>query len=66
MNTMSKINKLINYANSTNIDNVADLYLFDIITYRELETVVSQMNVNNNPQEYLDRVQKAYDDLHMP
>jgi hypothetical protein len=63
---MSKIDKLINYANSTNIDNVADLYLFDIITYRELETVVSQMNVNNNPQEYLDRVQKAYDDLHMP
>lgn len=63
---MSKIDKLINYANSTNIDNVADLYLFDIITYRELETVVNQMNVNNNPQEYLDRVQKAYDDLHMP
>lgn len=63
---MSKINKLINYANNTNIDNVADLYLFDIITYRELETVVNQMNVNNNPQEYLDRVQKAYDDLHMP
>ena len=63
---MSKMDKLINYANSTNIDNVADLYLFDIITYRELEAVVSQMNVNNNPQEYLDRVQKAYDDLHMP
>ena len=50
---MSKIDKLINYANSTNIDNVADLYLFDIITYRELETVVNQMNVNNNPQKIL-------------
>lgn len=62
---MSKIDKLINYANSTNIDNVADLYLFDIITYKELETVVSQMNIDNNPQEYLDRVQKAYDDLHI-
>ena len=63
---MSKIDKLINYANSTNIDNVADLYLFDIITYRELETVVNQMNVNSNPQEYLDDVQRCYDELHMP
>ena len=62
---MSKIDKLINYANSTNIDNVADLYLFDIITYRELEAVVSQMNVNNNPQEYLDECQRCHDELQM-
>lgn len=62
---MSKINKLINYANSTNIDNVTDLYLFDIITYRELETVVNQMNVNNNPQEYLDECKRCYDELQM-
>lgn len=62
---MSKIDKLINYANSTNIDNVADLYLFDIITYRELETVVNQMNVNNNPQEYLDECKRCYDELQM-
>lgn len=62
----TKIDKLVHYANSTNIDNVADLYLFDIITYRELETVVNQMNVNSNPQEYLDDVQRCYDELHMP
>ena len=62
---MSKIDKLINYANSTNIDNVTDLYLFDIITYRELETVVNQMNVNNNPQEYLDECKRCYDELQM-
>ena len=62
---MSKIDKLINYANSTNIDNVTDLYLFDIITYRELEAVVNQMNVNNNPQEYLDECKRCYDELQM-
>lgn len=62
---MSKIDKLINYANSTNIDNVADLYLFDIITYKELEAVVSQMNVNNNSQEYLDECKRCYDELQM-
>lgn len=62
---MSKIDKLINYANSTNIDNVADLYLFDIITYKELEAVVSQMNIDNNPQKYLDECQRCYDELQM-
>lgn len=62
---MSKIDKLINYANSTNIDNVTDLYLFDIITYRELEAVVTQMNVNNNPQEYLDECKRCHDELQM-
>ena len=60
---MSKIDKLINYAYSTNIDNVADLYLFDIITYRELEATVINMHIDDY-QTYLDNCQKSYDDLH--
>lgn len=60
---MSKIENLINYAYSTNIDNVADLYLFDIITYRELAITVINIGVDDY-QTYLDNCQKSYDDLH--
>lgn len=58
---MSKINKLINYANSTNIDNVADLYLFDIITFDELKQVCEKMNSDLD----LEDVKRCHDELQM-
>lgn len=58
---MSKIDKLINYANSTNIDNVADLYIFDLITFNELKQVCEKMNSDLD----LEDVKRCRDELQM-
>lgn len=60
-NFETKIDKLVHYANSTNIDNVADLYIFDLITFNELKQVSERMNSNLD----LDDVKRCYDELHM-
>lgn len=57
----SKIEKLIHYANSTNIDNVADLYVFDLITFNELKQVVEKMNSDLD----LEDVKRCHDEIHM-
>lgn len=56
----SKIEKLIHYANSTDIDNVADLYIFDLITFDELKQVCEKMNSDLS----LEDVKRCYDKLH--
>lgn len=58
---MSKIDKLIHYANSTNIDNVADLYIFDLITFDELKQVCEKMNSDLD----LEDVKRCRDELQM-
>lgn len=58
---MSKIDKLIHYANSTNIDNVADLYLFDLITFDELKQVCEKMNSDLD----LEDVKRCHNELQM-
>lgn len=58
---MSKIDKLIHYANSTNIDNVADLYIFDLITFNELKQVCEKMNSDLD----LDECKRCHDELQM-
>ena len=55
----SKIEKLIHYTNSTNIDNVVDLYLFDLITFNELKQVSEKMNSNLD----LEEVKRCHDEI---
>ncbi len=55
-----KIDKLVKYANATNIDLIADLYIFDLISFDELKQVSDRMNSDLNFEE----VQRCYDELH--
>lgn len=57
----TKIEKLIHYANSTNIDNVVDLYLFDLITFNELKQVSEKMNSDLD----LEDVKRCHDEMYL-
>ena len=57
----TKIEKLIHYANSTNIDNVVDLYLFDLITFNELKQVSEKMNSDLD----LEDAKRCHDEMYL-